>query len=666
MKFHGALAALLLLFSVVACAAPVSFADLAKHPEYSQVKISPDGQYIAVQGMVKGQQSLALIRLSDMKGNLVRPREGDDVVDFWWASPKRVVYTVGEHVGGYDIPLSTGELFAVDADGGNAKLLYGYRKGGMSTGSHVQHATSHYGSATFLASIPDKPNYALVSVSSWNAAGTEGDLPVAYRMDLRSGDLAPVVKAPGRNMTFVADHKGQVRLSYGLDNADNLKVYRRGGGADGWQEMAEAESSRSYPVTFNRDDSLIYFTCAPKTGGLGLCTWSPKSDQWNTVWSNPDVAADSLIRGPAKDQIIGVGFEDGRPAAALFDSSGSAAKIVLALMQQFPGEEVRIVSGTTDGSRSIVKVSADVDPGTFYLYDQQTRKLTPLLAEAKWIDPARMAAKQPFHFNARDGLKLQGYISFPPGKEKATHLPTVVFVHGGPYGVKDDWSYDPYVQAMATRGYAVLQVNYRGSGGHGYNFEKAGWGEWGGKMQDDVTDATRWAITKGIADPQRICIFGGSYGGYAALEGAVKEPDLYKCAIGYVGVYDLPLMYRRGDIPQSSYGEDYLKRVLGTDMNVLAQRSPVNQLDQLKARVMLVVGGNDRRVPPVQGNELHNALLKRGINHVWIEKPGEMHGFYDEKNVAELFQSIDGFLQSSIGPGTVAAHSTGTATSQAK
>jgi dipeptidyl aminopeptidase/acylaminoacyl peptidase len=277
---------------------------------------------------------------------------------------------------------------------------------------------------------------------------------------------------------------------------------------------------------------------------------------------------------------------------------------------------VEFVSGTDDGSKAIALVDADVDPGTFFLYDRATDKFSPLLQRAPWIDPNQLGRAAPFTFTTRDGLSEQGYVTYPPGKEGAKGLPMVVFVHGGPYGVRDWWGYDPYVQAMATRGYAVLQVNYRGSGGYGFDFEKAGWKQWGGKMQDDVTDATRWAIQQGIADPNRICIYGGSYGGYAALEGAVSVPDLYKCAIGYVGVYDLRLMYTRGDIPQDTYGRDYLKRVLGTDMTSLAQHSPIYQLDNLKAKVMLIVGGRDTRVPPVQGMDMHIALLKRKIPYV--------------------------------------------------
>ncbi len=658
MKVRSGWVAWLLLGAGMVQAAPVSFADLAKHPEYTEVKISPDGQYLAALGVVKDQRVLALIHLSDKKGQVLHPRDGDDVMDFWWASPTRVVYSVGTHVGGIDPPLSTGELYAVSADGGDPQMLYGYRKGGMTTGTLIPHAVSARGTAQFIASIPAEPRYALVSISSWDAAGSQRYLSQAERIDLHDGKLKPIITAPGRGMSFVADHQGHIRFAYGENDQGEIKVYLHPINGEGWREMRQVEPSRSTPLAFNRSDSLVYFTCSPSDGGFGICTWNPASNQWKTVWSNPRVEASALLPGMARDEIAGVQYEDGRPAVALFDGDSAYAKVLIGLMKQFPGENVRFVSGSRDGRLSIVQVDADMDPGTFYLYDRDSRKLTSLLAVASWIDPMKMAAKQPFDFAARDGLPLHGYLSYPPGEEKARRLPMVVDVHGGPYDVRDHWDYDPYVQALATRGYVVLQVNYRGSGGYGYDFEKAGWGEWGGKMQDDVTDATRWAIAQGIADPRRICIFGGSYGGYAALEGAVKEPDLYQCAIGYVGVYDLPLMYRRGDIPQSTYGKSYLERVLGSDNTVLAERSPINQLDRLKAKVMLVVGGHDERVPPIQGRHLHEALLKRHIQHVWIDKPEEMHGFHDEKNVAELFRQIVQFLGTSIGPGTMASGST--------
>ncbi|MCE5233070.1 MAG: alpha/beta fold hydrolase [Mizugakiibacter sp.] len=652
-RLCGAL--LLGLCAMAACAAPVSFENLARHAQYKNVKISPDGQYLAATAVIKGQTVLALVHLSDMKGTTLRPREEDDVVDFWWVSPTRVLYTVGMRWGGYDAPLLTGELFGINADGTGADTLYGFRKGGPSFASHIDRGSAERGSARFIAAIPDDPDDALVAISDWDAAGNEVPLPVVYRMNVHDGRKVKIADVPLRGAAFVADHHGHVRFAYGEDSVGDFKVYERAAEGGDWKPMPEiATHARAHPWAFSRDDSVVYFDCPADAGGFGLCRWDVAKRTMANVWSHPKVEPDWLLWGLADDAIIGVTFIDGRPGLSVFDRSTPDVQALVALMQQFPGESVRFVSGTRDGSKTVVLVDADADPGTFYLLDNKANKLTPLLARAPWIDPERMASKQPIEFAARDGLDLHGYLSLPPGRENAKHLPMVVLVHGGPYGVRDDWDYDSDVQALATHGYAVLQVNFRGSGGYGYGFERAGWREWGGKMQDDVTDATRWAIAQGYADPGRICIMGASYGGYAALEGAVKESDLYRCAIGYVGVYDLRLMYTRGDIPQSTYGENYLKRVLGTDMDDLARRSPLYNLDRLKARVMLVVGGRDQRVPPVQGQSLHAKLQERGIAHEWLYKPNESHGFYDEANVAELYAKVVQFLDSNIGSASAA------------
>ena len=204
---------------------------------------------------------------------------------------------------------------------------------------------------------------------------------------------------------------------------------------------------------------------------------------------------------------------------------------------------------------------------------------------------------------------------------------------------------------------AVVQVNFRGSAGYGSDFERAGYREWGGRMQDDVTDATRWAIKQGIADARRVCIFGTSYGGYAALEGAVKEPDLYQCAIGHSGVYDLRLMFERGEIHQTEYGENYLKDALGEDPAVLADRSPITHVDRLKAKVMLIVGGADRRVPPIHGNNLHKALSEQKIEHEWVYHMNEGHGYFDVAHTTDMYEKILAFLDRNIGTASTAAKS---------
>jgi dipeptidyl aminopeptidase/acylaminoacyl peptidase len=623
-------------------AATVSFEDLSRHPQYREVKISPNGQYIAATAVVRDRTVLAVIHLADMKGFSLEQHEIADIVDFWWVSPTRIVYTQGVHDSDYDAPLADGQLYAVNADGSGRNLLYGYASG-----------NPYYGGAGLIATIPDDPQHVLVAVGNFDSATPDGTLPVVEKMDVVNGSMQKVVIAPTRDAGFVADHKGRIRFAYAENNDGNTEDYSRTPGGD-WQLMPNAGASRDLPIGFNDTDTLAYFTC-DVPAGFGICTWDPATRKMIPVWTNSRVAATGLAEGPAEDRFVGVEFENGRPGVALFDSRSQDAQFLMALIRQFPGEDVEFVSSTRDGSKSIVYVSSDVDPGTFYLFDRDTRKLSALLQNAGWIKPGQMAAKQPFEFTARDGLKLQGYLSYPPGRENAKNLPMVVYVHGGPYGVRDWWSYDPDVQAVATRGYVVLQVNYRGSGGYGYDFEKAGWMQWGGKMQDDITDATRWAITQGIADSGRICIYGASYGGYAALEGAVKEPDLYKCAIGYVGVYDLGLMYNRGDVPESTYGKKYLERVIGKDDTVLAQHSPINHLDRLKAKVMLIVGGEDGRVPAIQGQNMRSALSKRGIPCEWLYKPKETHGFYKEENVTELYTKVDAFLDANIGSSANAA-----------
>jgi dipeptidyl aminopeptidase/acylaminoacyl peptidase len=645
--------------AAIALADPVSFADLAKHTQYKMVKISPDGTHIAATSVLaNGQTVLTLFNLVTKKGVNVSPRQNEDVLHFWWVSPKYVVYTEAEHDGGWDMPIPTGELYSVEADGGSPTMLYGYRLNTMETGTHIRHATAENGIADFLSRIDGDPDHILVTVTDLEASGSAGAFTEVDRIDVRDGLKSRVAIAPMRQADYLADHHGHVRFAFGEDLQGDFRIYLRPVGSDDWQYLPQASSDRDSPIAFSADDSVAWVRCPGSSGGFAVCKFDPATKKMTQVWSNPDVEPDGLARGLAEDSVIGVAFTDGRPALSVFDSSSADAQALISLMKQYPGEDVGFVSGSADGSKAIALVEADVDPGTFFLYDRATDKFSPLLQRAAWINPEKLGRADPFTFKTRDGLTEQGYITYPPDRDGAKHLPMVVYVHGGPFGIRDTWSYDQYVQAMATRGYAVLQVNYRGSGGYGYDFEKAGWREWGGKMQDDVTDATRWAIAQGIADPNRICIYGGSYGGYAALEGAVKEPDLYKCAIGYVGVYDLRLLYSRGDARETLYGEDELKREVGTDMDVLAQHSPIDQLDRLKAKVMLVVGGRDTIVPPVQGMDMHMALLKRGIQHEWLYKPDEWHGFYNQDNIAELFQRVDAFLDANIGPGagsTVAA-----------
>jgi dipeptidyl aminopeptidase/acylaminoacyl peptidase len=659
-QFRRAVFGVLYLLSCPLFASGVTFEDLARHMQYSQVKISPDGHHIAATTVVKDKPLLALLDLDTKKGALVTPREGNQVVDFWWASDNRVIYTEGTKVSGWDRPFSTGEIFAVDANGTNPKLLFGYRAGAGEAASHIQHPEQERASAEVVSTLRNDPRHIVIAVTPWET-GVEGAFNDLYLLDVNDGSRRPQGKAPIRNAEFVVDHQGEVRFAKGYDSHAYPVVYYREGDDKPWTLLFQGAGDKSVPlpVTFNRDNSKVYMSCSAPGKVDALCEWDVATQKMGEpVWSSSTVEIDRLVHSLDGMDVVGVYSDPGAPAVEAFVSGSDAMKVIGSLSHAMPGESVRIASSSRDGSRSIVLAYSSMDPGTFYLWDNATGKATALLQRASWIDPNKMAAMQPVEFKARDGLTIHGYLSMPPGKEEAKHLPLVMFIHGGPYGIRDYWEYDPTVQALATHGYAVLQVNYRGSGGYGNNFMQAGYQEWGGKMQDDVTDATRWAIEQGVTMPGHVCIFGGSYGGYAALEGVMKEPDLYRCAIGYAGVYDLPLMLTRGDGSESTMVRNFWRAKLGSDEQTLSARSPVNQVDRLKASVMLIVGGQDTRVPPQHAQNLRAALDKRGIAYEWLYKPNESHGFYEEKNNTELYQRVTQFLDRNIGTGgSVAAGS---------
>lgn len=640
-------------------AAEVPYRDFARHEQFREVKLSPDGEHLAVSVVVDGKAVLSLVRLSDMKGVNLRPRESRELASFWWVSPTRVMYTVGERIGALEQPVSTGEIYAVNADGTGDAPLFGYRMG-SGGGPHVRKATSQLAYATPISALRGDPRHALIAIYPFNGANlghvrtmsAAGVFPVAARIDLFTGSTTAVTTSPLRNAAFLADNDGVVRFAYGTGTGQTMKVWYREGDGKDWSLVLDEDRDhrRASPLAFNRAQDKVYFSCGSGHGD-GICLWDVATHKLSPLWSG--IGLLGLVPSFDDRDIVAIRSMPDRAATTLVERDAPEATLLASLLQQFPGEDVRITSSSRDGGKVVFEVGGDRNPSQFFLYDRAARKARFLFASRPWIKPEQMAPMEPIALKARDGLPLHGYLTRPPGKEDAKNLPLVVFVHGGPYGIRDSWEFDPYVQMLASRGYAVLQVNFRGSGGYGEAFLKAGYREWGGKMQDDVTDATHWAVAQGIADPKRLCIFGGSYGGYAALEGAAKEPDLYRCAIGYVGVYDLRLMYSRGDIPQSNAGTNYLKLVLGEDQGRLWASSPVAMADRIKARVMLVVGGQDARVPPVQGEAMRSAFAKAHVAHEWVYQRTEGHGFYDEGHVEELFARIVAFLDSNIGEATV-------------
>jgi dipeptidyl aminopeptidase/acylaminoacyl peptidase len=317
-------------------------------------------------------------------------------------------------------------------------------------------------------------------------------------------------------------------------------------------------------------------------------------------------------------------------------------------MKSFPGHMLTFNSFSRDGNKVLFGVWSDRNIGSYYLYDRGTKQVQKIIDYMPWLNPEAMGQTRPIEFKSRNGQTLYGFYTTRGSGPK----PMVVMAHGGPFGVHDSWGFDEEVQFLANHGYAVLQINYRGSDGRGEGFEKSGWKGWGTLLQDDITDGVRWAIERKLADPARICTFGASYGGYTALIQPILNPGMYKCAIGYVGVYDLPLM-RKTDRNQglSKRTARFFDRTLGTDMDALARVSPVQRVEELQVPVMLLHGRDDRTADFNQFKAMEGALKSRGRPAETFIAGGEGHGFVKPETRAELFKRVDAFLSKHIGPG---------------
>jgi dipeptidyl aminopeptidase/acylaminoacyl peptidase len=306
------------------------------------------------------------------------------------------------------------------------------------------------------------------------------------------------------------------------------------------------------------------------------------------------------------------------------------------------------VSTTRDETKAIFLSTTDRNPGTYYLLDTAALRLKKLFDLAEWIHPQEMAPMKPMEYKARDGLTIHGYLTLPLGGS-GKNLPLVVNPHGGP-SARDVWEFDPGVQFLANRGYAVLQVNFRGSTGYGKSFLKAGFREWGLKQQDDITDGVKWVIDQGIADPKRVCIFGASYGGYAALIGLEQTPELYRCGISYAGVTDIIRTLKKS-LPELKIAEAMAIEQIGDvkeDKAHLKDVSPLAHVDKIQVPVFLAHGEYDRRVPIETARDLARALKKQGKLYDFMVRDDEDHGFHQETNKIAFWTKVEAFLKSNL------------------
>ncbi|ABN59905.1 alpha/beta hydrolase family protein [Shewanella baltica] len=624
--------------------------QFSKGDEYSNVKISPTGKYLSAITSVEGKNVLLVLDTQTKKLlNAIRFPSNAQVGDYEWANSERLVLAKEYLKGWRDVPQYYGELLAINADGSRKAYLFGFESGEQQTGSNIKKNTAINATAFILDPLPDDERYMLVNAIPWNdRINLDFELSQdVYRVDLFTGVRKRITGSPIGQARFMTDHQGEVRFVAGEDNKNITKVFYRKDGNWVNTDKLNLGLADFKPLSFTDDKNTIYAAGRSQGETLGVYKINLETGDKTEIIQDENVDPSNFWINGTNKQLYAVEFENGYPSYAFVDNEDSHAKLLKDLLGALPGHQVRIVSETRDAEKLVVVAFNDRNPGDYYIFDTKKLKLEYLAAAKKWLDPEQMAEVKPISFTSRDGKQLHGYLTLPFGKE-AKNLPLVVNPHGGPHGIRDWWGFDPQNQYLASQGIAVLQVNFRGSGGYGDQFERAGYQKWGSEIQYDIIDGTQYVIDQGFADKERICIVGGSFGGYSALQSAVLAPDMFKCAIGVAGVYDLELMFDEGDVASRRSGTSYLKDVLGQDKAVLKAMSPSENVDKLKANILLVHGGEDERAPIEQLESLEKGLKAHNYPYQKLVMDNEGHGFYNDEHRAKYYEQMLSFLKTNL------------------
>lgn len=645
--------AVLLLLGASTQAAEVPLKDFFEHAEVSSMKLSPDGKHVAFTYEDGTEVPLAVMNLASKKIiSSFKFGNQEHVLAFHWGNNERVLMQVGKVTGNLDNMGRPAHLYAANIDGTKRRQIF-----------EMQSSTF-----SILSLLRDDERNILIAKYHWS-----DDSAKAHLLDIYTGELKYLADQPNARNVFnlIADNEGQVRVGLEfvegetIDDGMVVLHVRTGSKEDGrWKTVdlpAKRQSPTLNPIGFSADNSKAYFVSNydVKDGGrTGLFEYDFVTERVRLVERHDKVdvyqpsglGGVQTVKGHDGD-LLGVTYMPGKIEYSFLPSKSQDSVFIRSLIKAFDGQMVNVTSFTQDGRQAIAAVYSDKNPGEFYLFDVQTMKAKFLAASMPKLKVKDMVPVQPVEFAARDGLSINGYLTLPNNNE-TKNLPLVLNIHGGPFGIRDDWKFSAESQFLANRGYAVLQVNYRGSGGYGEDFHRAGWLEWGKKMQDDVTDATLWAIKQGIADPNRICIYGGSYGGYATLWGVIKEPELYKCAIGYVGAYDM-VKFFDSDGSDASRGDtiaEWKAARIGKTEAELKAISPAHNVARIKTPLLIVHGENDVRVTMAHFDSLKDAMDKAGTKFEWMVKP-EGHGFYKLENRIAFYGAMENFLKKHIGEG---------------
>jgi dipeptidyl aminopeptidase/acylaminoacyl peptidase len=610
-------------------------------PSYTNVKISPDGRMISVlTKMPDDKKGLSIFDAESLSLiNTITLTKEEEIASYSWVNNERLLIQIGY----YDSwgRGSIGEYFAINYDSKKPAYVFGMRARTSGARSKVVDKFS-YGYVENI--LEDDNKHVLLSVSGFGKQNN-GGFADAIRLNVYNGQQKRLGKSPLAGGQFVSDRSGTPRFAVGSDIDNNTVTMYRASKKDDWEVLSKTPYGEGeiYPVNISKDDSTIHIIDSTETSTYQLKEIDTKTGETNVVFHHPAYDAYPQI---IDDKVLGATINPGYARAYWFENDDPLQNSIMQAVQAFNGnlevfdtKEIGLVDLSKNRDKLIIAVGDSASSSKYYLYDLEKNQVKYLLTMWPEIDDQGLEHEVPFNFINSDGIKIHGYYTPAKAQLEGEAAPMIVIPHGGPHA-RDSWGFDPDTHIFSQAGYAVLKVNFRGSTGYGKEFTKMGFGEWGGDTQQDIIEATEWAINQGIADAEKIGIYGGSFGGYSAAMAPMLRPDLYKSSVAYIGVFDLEMLYDEGDIKTIKWGGKYLDKTLGQDPKKIKAMSPVQQAHKLEAPIIIVSGKEDQRAPIEHAYALADALEEAGKEHELIIVEKEGHGFRKPENRLMLYKKM--------------------------
>ena len=595
--------------------------DFFRNPEKSSFSISPNGNHIAYMKPWKTRMNVFVMEMTTKKETRLTSSQERGIYGFTWLTNERIGY-VKDEGGNENI-----HFFAVNIDMSNEIDLTPFE--------NVQ--------TRIIDDLEDDPNHIIIGLNK-----RDPQIHDPYRINVNDGKMELIAENPGNISQWMTDHDGKLRIATTSDGVNTSLLFRNKE-SDEFKPILTTDFKVSVvPLFFTFDNKNLYVASNRGRDKIAIFEFDLiKSKEGRLIFEHDEVDVSNLLFSRKRKVLTGVSYTVAKNEMIFFDKWRE--EIQQKLEKKLPGYEVVITSFSKDEAEAVVVTYSDKSRGTYYHYEVNKNKLTELGKVSPWLNEKNMSEMKPIKYRSRDGLTINGYLTLPKGTN-GKNLPVVVNPHGGPWA-RDNWGYKSEIQFLANRGFAVFQMNFRGSTGYGREFWEKSFKEWGKSMQDDITDGVNWLIDEEIADPDRIAIYGASYGGYATLAGLAFTPNLYACGVDYVGVSSL-FTFMESMPPYWELYRSMMYEMVGhpeKDKKLLASASPLLHIDKIKAPLFIAQGANDPRVVKAESDQIVAALKNAGIDVPYMVKDDEGHGFYNEENQFDFYREMEKFLTKHIG-----------------